>query len=88
MLTTPVLRQFVDGVFLPELKAVKPDLVIELGEVVKKTLRYAAVHGALDEKRVLFGLPHPSRGRGFEERRVVFEERRRTLQRQVRVLLP
>lgn len=88
MLTTPVLRQYVDGVFLPELKLVKPDLVIGLGEVVKKTLRYAAAQGALDEKRVLFGLPHPSQGQGFEARRALFEEQRRTLQRQVRVLLP
>jgi hypothetical protein len=87
MLTTAVLRQYVDAVFVPELRTVKPELVVGLGEVVKKTLSYVA-QGVLDEKRVLFGLPHPSPGQGFEARRELFEQRRRSLQRQVRLLLP
>jgi hypothetical protein len=88
MLTTPVLREYVDAVFLPELKTVKPELVVGLGEVVKKTLSYAVAQGVLDEQRVLFGLPHPSPGQGFEARRELFEQRRRSLQQQVRLLLP
>ena len=77
---SPVLRRFVVEVLRPELTVLESCLVIPLGGAVEIALKMLIDLGDLDERRVLFGFPHPSgsnghRGRQFAERRADLEQK-------------
>jgi hypothetical protein len=68
LLRHPVLRGFVDHVFATEIGRVREALVVPLGAAVEGALCSLIERGVLDGGRCLLGFPHPSRGKGFEER--------------------
>ena len=75
-----VLRRFVVELLRPELAALESALVIPLRGAVEIALRMLIDLGDLDERRVLFGFPHPSgsnghRGRQFAERKADLEHK-------------
>lgn len=72
LLSTPVLRRFVDEVLAAEFRATPDVLVIPLGKCVDTVLKHLIRTGALNAQRCLLGFPHPSGANGH--RRTEFEK--------------
>jgi hypothetical protein len=66
MLETPILLPFIELLLARELRKVPDALVVPLGDQVSAVLLYLAVIGAVDEKRLLIGFPHPSGANGHK----------------------
>lgn len=64
----PILRAFIDQVFVTELAMVPEAVIIPLGKTVARLLRREADRGAISEDRCLFDFPHPSGGNGHRVR--------------------
>lgn len=64
----PILRAFIDQVFVAELAMVSEAVIIPLGKTVARILRREADRGAISEDRCLFDFPHPSGGNGHRVR--------------------
>ncbi len=66
MLETGILRPFIEILLARELRRVPDALVVPLGDQVSAALLYLAVVGAVDQKRLLIGFPHPSGANGHK----------------------
>lgn len=82
---SPLLKRFVREVLSEELNLAASALVVPLGGAVEGALRVLVERNSLDERRVLFGFPHPSGGNGHRQRQ--FAERRSSLRRKAALWL-
>jgi hypothetical protein len=71
MARSSFLMKWIKAVFIPELHAVHPLLIVPLGKAVSDALKALTGECEIDEKRCLFGFPHPSGANG--QRYVQFE---------------
>jgi hypothetical protein len=62
--SSPLLRRYLWGGMLPELRAVPDALLIALGKCASDALETLIAADALDPARCLIGLPHPSGANG------------------------
>lgn len=75
----PILRNRILCSLAPELQAIPRALVIPLGVAVSAALRVLTDTGRLEEEHCLFGFPHPSTGRGYQDRERAYEAHRHEL---------
>ncbi|MFC1465419.1 MAG: uracil-DNA glycosylase family protein [Candidatus Brachytrichaceae bacterium NZ_4S206] len=64
LLSTPVLRKYVEEVLAAELRLASSALIVPLGKSVSAVLRILIDNGLLDSGRCLLGFPHPSGANG------------------------
>jgi hypothetical protein len=64
-----LFREMLDGLLLPRILAAPRALIIPLGDSAGSGVRYLVRCQRVDERRVLFGLPHPSGSNGHRVRR-------------------
>ena len=83
--THPWLRTMIETTLAPELAALRPSIVIPLGQA-NRALAHLQELGAIDPARCLLGLPHPSPASPFRER--YFQSARTSLISQVQGLEP
>jgi hypothetical protein len=74
---SPLFREMLDGLLLPQILAAPRALIIPLGDSAASGIRYLVRCQQIDERRVLFGLPHPSGNNGHRVRH--FSERKKQL---------
>lgn len=68
ILKTELLRKYVTGQFITELKEIDNPVIIPLGVKVSNVLKYLVDEHLLDSNRILFGFPHPSGQNGWRTR--------------------
>jgi hypothetical protein len=64
-----LFREMLEVLLLPRLLAAPRALIIPLGDSAGSGVRYLVQFRQVDERRVLFGLPHPSGSNGHRVRR-------------------
>jgi hypothetical protein len=77
----PVLMEMIELVLRNEIRATSDCLILPLGESVERVLDHVVQARALDDKRILRGLPHPSGANGHRHR--LFAEHKHALRRSV-----
>ena len=73
----PLFREMLDVLLLPQILAAPRALIIPLGDSAGSGVGHLVRRQQLDERRVLFGLPHPSGSNGHRVRH--FAERKQKL---------
>jgi hypothetical protein len=74
---SPLFREMLDGLLLPQILAAPRALIVPLGDSAGSGVRYLVRSRQLDDRRVLFGLPHPSGSNGHRVRH--FADRKKKL---------
>jgi hypothetical protein len=81
-LSCPVLREMIDSVLGPSLKARPNTLLVPLGKAVEDVLQYCQDKGWIDQSQILSGFPHPSGANGHRHKQ--FAERRLSMRAKVK----
>jgi hypothetical protein len=57
---SPLLTHYVQDLLAPELTAIPDALIVPLGKSTEQCVQWLVNESALDQRRCLFGFPHPS----------------------------